>query len=81
VTDHRRKALAHVIELFRRSRLVQLWAPVFIWMGAIPSTGSGRSFCFSQELAPGWDFELADIGYNLAGIIAALGLIWLIERG
>jgi hypothetical protein len=49
-------------------------------MGAIPSTGSGRSFYFSQELAPGWDFELADIGYNLAGIIAALGLIWLIER-
>jgi hypothetical protein len=23
--------LAHIIELFRRSRLVQLWAPVFIW--------------------------------------------------
>ena len=34
---------------------------------------------FHQELAPGRSFELADIGYDLAGIIAALGLIWLRE--
>ena len=34
-----------------------------------------------QELAPGRGFELADIGYDLTGIIAALGLIWLRERG
>jgi VanZ family protein len=33
-----------------------------------------------QELAPGRGFELADIGYDLAGIVAALGLIWLKER-
>ena len=32
---------------------------------------------FHQELAPGRSFELADIGYDLAGIVAALGLIWL----
>jgi hypothetical protein len=29
-----------------------------------------------QELAPGRGFELADIGYDLVGIVAALGLIW-----
>lgn len=34
---------------------------------------------FHQELAPGRGFELADIGYDLAGIVAALGLIWLRE--
>jgi VanZ family protein len=34
-----------------------------------------------QELAPGRGFELADIGYDLVGIISALGLIWLRERG
>ncbi|MBC8249266.1 MAG: VanZ family protein [Anaerolineales bacterium] len=33
-----------------------------------------------QELVPGRDFELADIGHDLAGIIAALGLIWVRER-
>lgn len=32
-----------------------------------------------QELVPGRGSELADIGYDLAGIIAALGLIWLRE--
>jgi len=34
-----------------------------------------------QELAPGRGFELADIGYDLVGIIAALGVIWLRGRG
>ncbi len=29
-----------------------------------------------QELAPGRGFELADVGYDLVGIIAALGVIW-----
>ena len=35
---------------------------------------------FHQELSPGRSFELADIGYDLAGIVVALGLIWLRER-
>jgi VanZ family protein len=30
-----------------------------------------------QELVPGRSFELADIGYDLAGIIVAVGLIWV----
>ena len=34
-----------------------------------------------QKLTPGRGFEPADIGYDLAGIIAALGLIWVRERG
>lgn len=34
-----------------------------------------------QELTPGRGFELADIGYDLVGIMAALGLIWVRERG
>ena len=34
-----------------------------------------------QELTPGRGFELADIGYDLMGIIAALVLIWVRERG
>jgi len=34
-----------------------------------------------QELTPGRGFELADIGYDLIGIIAALGVIWVRERG
>lgn len=33
-----------------------------------------------QELVPGRGFELADIRYDLMGIIAALGLIWFRER-
>ena len=33
-----------------------------------------------QQLTPSRGFELADIGYDLAGIIAALGLIWARER-
>ena len=33
-----------------------------------------------QELTPGRSFELADIGYDLIGAIAALGLIWLRGR-
>jgi hypothetical protein len=33
-----------------------------------------------QELVPGRGFQLADIGYDLAGIIAALGLIGARER-
>jgi len=32
-----------------------------------------------QELVPGRGFQLADIGYDLAGIIVALGLIWVRE--
>jgi VanZ family protein len=32
-----------------------------------------------QDLVPGRGLELADIGYDLAGITAALGLIWLRE--
>jgi hypothetical protein len=32
-----------------------------------------------QELVPGRGLELADIGYDLAGIIAALLLIWVRE--
>jgi VanZ family protein len=35
MADCRRNALAYIIELFRRSRLVQRWAPVFIWMAGI----------------------------------------------
>ena len=34
-----------------------------------------------HELVPGRDFELADIGYDLVGMTAALGLIWMRERG
>ena len=34
-----------------------------------------------QELAPGRGFELADIGHDLIGIIGALGVIWVRERG
>jgi hypothetical protein len=34
-----------------------------------------------QELAPNRGFELADIGYDLVGIIVALGVIWVRERG
>lgn len=30
-----------------------------------------------QELVPGRGFELADIGYDLAGIMVALGLVWI----
>jgi len=33
-----------------------------------------------QELVPGRDFALADIGCDLAGMTAALGLIWLWNR-
>jgi len=160
--------MAAIIDLLRRSRLVQLWAPVFLWMagifyfssrpnplGFLPSSrhtanidkfahigeyagltvllhralreqggggareqgskgdkergrrGEGEKslphlvtpspphLCTSalialayalldelhQELAPGRDFELADIGYDLVGIIAALGVIWLRGRG
>jgi hypothetical protein len=32
-----------------------------------------------QELVPGRGLELADIGYDLAGIVAALLLIWVRE--
>lgn len=35
---------------------------------------------FHQELVPGRGFQLADVGYDLAGIIAALGLIWVRGR-
>lgn len=164
--------MTYLIDLLRRSRLVQLWAPVFVWMagifyfssrshplGFLPSPqqrgpigkvahfveyaglaallyralreqGGGRAgeqrspsackqsdlrtgrgageqgsegdfssvqkhlitsalialaYAFSdeihQELAPGRGFELADIGYDLVGIIVALGMIWLRERG
>ena len=156
--DHRRNALAQIIELFRRSHLVQRWAHVFIWMsgifyfssrreplGFLPSPGHGidierlahigeyagltallhralrkrkrreteeqeraiqgesahnpkpthasqhlftsaliaLAYALSdeihQELAPGRGFEPADIGYDLVGIITALGLIWVRE--
>lgn len=30
-----------------------------------------------QELTPGRGFELADIGYDLAGMVTALGFIWI----
>lgn len=33
-----------------------------------------------QELVPGRGLQLADIGYDLAGIMATLGLIWVRER-
>ena len=33
-----------------------------------------------QELTPGRGFELDDIGYDLVGIITALGLIWVREE-
>ena len=36
---------------------------------------------FHQELTPDRGFELADIGYDLVGILATLGLIWARERG
>ncbi len=155
MADRRRNALAYIINLFRRSRLAQRWAPVFIWMAGIfyfssrrapldflPSSVPGidierlahfgeyaglaallhralsssrggdwekkrreggfplaqkasQRLCTSalialayavldelhQELTPGRCFELADIGYDLVGIIAALGLIWVKERG
>ena len=155
--NHRRDTLAHIIELFRRSRLMRYWAPVCIWMagifyfssrpdplGFLPSSGHGididklfhigeytglaallhRAMSsdggvdrekegseaeerrdtsaprhrrrrleivfvlalayavldeLHQELVPGRGLELADIGYDLAGIVAALGLIWLKE--
>jgi VanZ family protein len=137
-----------LIDLLRRSRLVQLWAPVFVWIGAIfyfssrsdplgflpssrhtlnidklahmgeyaglaallhralrgqrrvtqsetahnPKPTYARQHLFTsalialayalsdeihQELTPGRGFELADIGYDLAGILAALGMIWV----
>lgn len=163
MADHRKNALAYIIGLFRHSRLVQRWAPVFIWMVSIfyfssrpnplsflPSSGRGIAidplahigeyagltallhralreqespsarlrtgrgvikqgsggeegdfssapsylgsstliaFAYAlfdelhQELTPGRGFELADIGYDLAGIIATIGLIWLRKRG
>ena len=34
-----------------------------------------------QELVPGRGFELADIGYDMLGMTAALGLMWVRERG
>lgn len=34
-----------------------------------------------QEFTPGRSFELADVGYDLAGMIAALGVIWMAENG
>ncbi len=150
--NHGRNTLAYIINCFRRSRLVQYWAPVLIWMAGIsyfssrpdpldflPSSGPGISvdrlahigeyaglaallhralsnsrrgdeekgrardnvrrsslplrvplsicllFAFldelHQELTPDRDFELADVGYDLIGVIAALGLIWLRGRG
>lgn len=157
--------MAHIFKLFRRSRLVQGWAPVLLWMvgifyfssrsdplgflpssrhdidvgklahigeyaglaallyralssgnkrqtssgspdptdssiGSKPSTtmvsgqrsaGVGHSLPISfsialayaildelhQEFVPGRGFALADIGYDLAGMTGALGLIWL----
>lgn len=176
MVDHRSNALAYLIELFRRSRLAQHWAPVFLWMAGIfyfssrpdplsflPSprygidierlahigeyagltillqralreqrnsstrlrrypefiegTGQGaraqrratqrepahnpkpahapQYLCPSalmalayalsdeihQQLTPVRGFELADIVYDLVGIIVALGLIWVRERG
>ena len=33
-----------------------------------------------QDFTPGRSFELADLGYDLAGAIAALGLVWMWER-
>jgi len=33
-----------------------------------------------QDFTPGRSYELADIGYDLVGAIAALGLIWMWER-
>jgi hypothetical protein len=151
MADHRRSTLAHIVEMFRRSRLVRYWASVFIWMagifyfssrrdplGFLPSSGHGigverlahiseyagltallhralrgqgskgareqksqedfysasphlstsaliaLAYAFFDELhqqhTPSRGFELADIGYDLAGIIAALGLIWARER-
>ncbi len=54
MADHRRSTLAHIVEMFRRSRLVRYWASVFIWMagifyfssrrdplGFLPSSGHG----------------------------------------
>jgi len=33
-----------------------------------------------QEFVPGREMQLIDLGYDLVGIIAALGLIWMRER-
>jgi len=34
-----------------------------------------------QELVPGRGFELADIGYDMLGMVAALGVMWITEGG
>ena len=36
---------------------------------------------FHQSRVPNRDFELADIGCDMAGVIATLGLIWMVENG
>jgi len=53
--------------------------------GSLPSSRHGIDIYalfdeIHQELVVGRGFELADIGYDLIGIIAALGLIWVRER-
>lgn len=46
---------------------------------------AGLLFAFLDELhqsrVPNRDFELADIGCDMAGMIVALGLIWVKEKG
>jgi len=34
-----------------------------------------------QNSVPGRGGELADIGYDLAGVVAIVGLVWIRERG
>lgn len=35
---------------------------------------------FHQQFTPGRAFEFADLGYDVAGVIAALGLFWMEKR-
>ena len=55
-------------------------APPHLSTSALIALAYAFSDEIHQELAPGRGFELADIGHDLVGIIAALGLIWARER-
>jgi VanZ family protein len=52
-----------------------------LWPSALIAFAYGLFDEIHQQLVPGRGFELADIGYDLIGIIAALGVIWVRGRG